>query len=287
MRKPRAGHAQPVGYRKMGIRSAWRSGHEQVSRVRSDVERNQRHVCKVSMWQTLRSRTFDMVWALWTMLFGATIPLLWLAGTPQPTVRMFTRIWARGNLIALAWIVGLTFREEGRDNIPGAPCLVICNHQSTWETLAALVLFPDVAIIAKQELLGIPILGWFLRRSPMIIIDRGGAARTLHRMIDESIATLAAGRSVLIFPEGTRKPPNEAVVFKRGVGLLYKALGVPVLPMVVDSGRYWGLGRSPKRSGTVTISYLQTIEPGLDPSEFAALSERLMQAEKVRMLGEH
>lgn len=243
-----------------------------------------RHVTR--MGQKLRSRIFDVVWALWTMLFGPAIPLLLVMGAPARVVRIFTRMWARGMLAQLAWIVGLTFRQEGRSHIPDAPCLIICNHQSIWETVAALVLFPDVAIIAKQELLGIPILSWFLRRSPMIVVDREGAGRTLRKMVDQSVSALAAGRSVLIFPEGTRKRPNELVVFKRGVALLYKALGVSVLPVVVNSGRFWGLGKNAKRSGVITISYLATIEPGLEPSEFASLCERLMQAEKVRLHGE-
>ncbi len=243
-------------------------------------------IAQTRLGQRLRSRVFDLVWALWTMLFGPAIPLLLVMGAPARVVRIFTRIWARGMLIELAWIVGLTFREEGRNHIPDAPCLIICNHQSIWETVAALVLFPDVAIVAKQELLGIPILSWFLRRSPMIIIDRDGAGRTLRKMVDQSISALAAGRSVLIFPEGTRKRANEVVMFKRGVALLYKALGVSVLPMVLNSGRFWGVNKNAKGSGIITISYLATIEPGLEPSEFASLCERLMQAEKERLYGE-
>lgn len=265
---------------------AGRTSHEEPCCGLPGAAREGRRASRPPPWQALRSLAFDVVWALWTIPFGAVIPFLWLMGTPPGKVRMITRVWACGILKALAWIVDLTFREQGRNHIPDAPCLIICNHQSTWETLAALVLFPDVAIVAKRELLGIPILGWFLRHSPMIIIDRKGAARTLRKMIDESTVALAAGRSVLIFPDGTRKHPAEAVVFKRGVAMLYKALGVPVLPMIVDSGRFWGAGRSPKRPGTISVSYLVPIESGLEPSEFACLSERLMQAEKSRLFGE-
>lgn len=232
------------------------------------------------MWQKLRSRLFDFVWALWTGLFGLTIPVLWLMGSPPRAVRAVSRIWARGVLAGLSLIVGLNFREAGREHIPKTPCLVICNHQSTWETLAALVLFPDVAVIAKRELLRIPVMGWFLRRSPMILIDRGSAASSLRTMIAESSAALAAGRSVLIFPEGTRRRSNEPIRFKRGVELLYKALGVPVLPVVVNSGRFWGVGEGFKRSGTITVAYLPVLEPGLSLAEFARRGEQLMQDEQ-------
>lgn len=228
--------------------------------------------------EPLRSRLFDLTWVFWTALFAPVIPLLWLAGAPPRPVRKVSRIWARGVLFQLAWIVGLDYRERGRGNVPDAPCLIICNHQSTWETLAALALFPEVSIIAKRELLRIPVLGWFLRRSPMIIIDRSETATAVRKMMSEGAAALASGRSVLIFPEGTRKHPSEKIRFKRGVELLYKALGVPVLPVVVDSGHYWGVAGGWKRPGTITVTYLPVVEAGLSVTEFARRGEQLMQA---------
>lgn len=243
---------------------------------------DQGRVGKILAWQKLRSRLFDFAWALWTVLFGLTIPVLWLMGSPPRAVRTVSRIWARGVLAGLSLIVGLNFREQGRAHVPKTPCLIICNHQSTWETLAALSLFPDVAIIAKRELLQIPVMGWFLRRSPMIIIDRGAAASALRTMMAEGAAALAAGRSVLIFPEGTRRDPNEPIQFKRGVELLYKSLGVPALPMVVNSGRFWGVGKGFKQPGTITVTYLPVLEPGLSIPEFTQRGEQLMQEEQSR-----
>ncbi|WP_238532573.1 lysophospholipid acyltransferase family protein [Novosphingobium pentaromativorans] len=237
-----------------------------------------------SAMKILRSWAFDAAWILWTAPFGIVIPVLWLLGSPPKAVRKFTRIWARGVLFGLSWIVGLDFREEGRSNIPPEPCLIICNHQSVWETLAALVLFPEVSIIAKDELLGIPILGWFLKNSPMIVIARGSAASSLRKMKVEGAAALSEGRSVLIFPEGTRKSAHEQVHFKRGVELLYGALGAKVLPVVVDSGKFWGVGGSLKKPGTITVSYLPVLEPGLDITEFARDAEFRMQAERARQL---
>lgn len=237
---------------------------------------------KISTWQRLRSRLFDFAWVFWTALFGLTIPVLWLTGSRPRAVRRISRFWAHGVLAGLSLIAGLNFRELGREHIPKTPCLVICNHQSIWETLAALVLFPDVAVIAKRELLRIPVMGWFLRRSPMILIDRGAAASSLRTMMAESAAALAAGRSVLIFPEGTRRRSNEPIRFKRGVELLYKALGVPVLPVVVNSGRFWGAGKGSRQPGTITVAYLPVLEPGLSLSEFARRGEQLMQEEQSR-----
>jgi 1-acyl-sn-glycerol-3-phosphate acyltransferase len=180
--------------------------------------------------RALRSLVFNVLWGAWTAIFGLTIPLLWLLGSPPKMVRLFSRVWARGILALLTAVTGVKYVERGRALRLNGPCLIIANHQSTWETLAALVLFPDVAIVTKRELLRIPVMGWFLKHSPMIVIDRAEAAKALREMVEASRKALADGRSVLIFPEGTRTPVGAPVKFKRGVELLYRTLGVPPSP---------------------------------------------------------
>ena len=234
----------------------------------------------------VRAFAFNLTWGLWTALFGLTIPVVWIARSPPQTVRLFSRVWARGVLALLSTIMGLGYIERGRDQLLGAPGLIVSNHQSTWETLAALVLFPDVAIISKRELLRIPVMGWFLKHSPMIVIDRSSAATALREMMEQSRAALAAGRSVLIFPEGTRKPVAEPIEFKRGVELLYRMLGVPVTPMVVNSGVYWGIGGARMRPGAIVVSFMPPIQPGLGAAEFSRVAQTLMESEKIALARE-
>jgi|TARA_R110002167_G_scaffold16828_1_gene65218 1-acyl-sn-glycerol-3-phosphate acyltransferase len=230
---------------------------------------------------TLRSLIFGALWGLWTVLFGLAIPFLWIARAKPSTVRMLSRVWARGVLSMLVGIVGLRHRERGREHVSRTPGLIVSNHQSTWETLAALVMFPDVAIVAKQELLHIPVMGWYLTNSPMILIDRASASAALREMTLQGRAALAAGRPVLIFPEGTRKAVGEPIVFRRGVEFLYKALGVPALPVVLDSGRFWSVGGLPKRAGIITVSFLEPISPGLSTKDFTRTAQASMHAEAV------
>jgi 1-acyl-sn-glycerol-3-phosphate acyltransferase len=99
-------------------------------------------------------------------------------------------------------------------------------------------------------------------------------------MIDESQAALAQGRSVLIFPEGTRKPASTPVEFKRGVELLYTKLGCTALPVAVNSGSFWAPDEPYKRAGTISVSYLDPIEPGLSGAEFTRRAEHLLEAER-------
>ncbi|PVE21906.1 1-acyl-sn-glycerol-3-phosphate acyltransferase [Microvirga sp. KLBC 81] len=232
--------------------------------------------------QRLRSKLFDISLAVWTALFTPALAILWLCGSPEHGVRVASRLWARGVLIGLNWLVGLTYAEHGRHNIPGEPCLIVANHQSTWETLAFLILFPDVAIVAKQELLTIPVFSWFLRKSPMILIDRGSGSKAVRKMVDESRAAIAQGRSVLIFPEGTRKSVSEPIAFKRGVELLYAKLDRPVLPVALNSGHFWGPEQRFKRGGTVAVTYLAPIPPGLSGSQFTRTAEEPLEAERAQ-----
>lgn len=232
-----------------------------------------------------RSALFNLYWAAWTGCFAFPLVVLAAFGSPAAPIRAFTRLWARGILFGLRHLVGLTYVEEGRERIPAEPCLIVANHQSAWETLAFLILVPNVAIVAKRELVAIPIVGWFLRRSPMIIIDRANGTQALRVMIDESRAAIAQGRSVLMFPEGTRGDIAAPVQFKRGVELLYAKLGLNVLPVAVNSGLYWPHGGSRQRAGTVVVSYLATMGPGLAGGDFMQGTQGAIDSELDRWRG--
>jgi 1-acyl-sn-glycerol-3-phosphate acyltransferase len=213
--------------------------------------------------QSIRSRGFDALLVAWTAMFLPALVLLLVLGRPTRPIRATSRVWARGILFLLKWTVGLTHVEWGRQNIPDGPCLIVANHQSEWETIAFLTLVPNVAIVAKRELLAVPVMGWFLRHSPMIVIDRERGGSAIRHMLTEARKALAEGRPVLVFPEGSRKSVASDIEFKRGIELLYLQLGVSVVPVALDSGRFWGADLPFKRRGAITVSFLPSIEPGL------------------------
>ena len=230
---------------------------------------------------TLRSKAFDILLGAWTALFGLIIPLL--LGVGSTRLRAVSRAWVAGVLFLLRYVVGLRHVVIGEENRPDKACLIVCNHQSTWETIALLVVFPDVAIVAKEELLKIPVFGWYLQRSPMITIDREFGTQALRRMVEGAKQALGDGRPVLLFPEGTRKSPDEPIEFKRGVELLYGRLDVPVLPVVVNSGRFWNIDKTAKRAGTITVSFLPPLPPGLPGGEMMQRAAEAMEAERIRI----
>ena len=228
--------------------------------------------------QRLRSKFFDGYLVVWTSLFAPAMLVLWLAGKPGQPMRSATRLWSRGILFGLRWIVGLTHVERFRQRMPSTPCLIVSNHQSEWETIAFLTLVPNVAIVAKRELLRLPIVGWFLRHSPMILIDRERGGAAIRIMLEQSRAALDAGRSVLIFPEGERRPITEVVEFKRGIEILYAKLDAPVVPVAVDSGHFWSEALPYRKRGTITVTYLDPIPPGLPARDVVRQAEAGMRA---------
>ena len=232
----------------------------------------------MDVMQKIRSNLFAGLWSLWTALFGLILIGIVLFRSPPKFVRACTRVWAQGVINLLKWVLGITHQIDGLDNIPAEPCLIVSNHQSAWETITYLLFFPEVAIITKIELLKIPIFGAFLKRSPMIPIDRDAGTKALRQMVDEGQRALEQGRSILIFPEGTRQAPGTPVEFKRGVELLYSKLNAPLLPVAMNSGLFWLPGNQTKRAGVIRVSILPPIASGEKPQEAIKAAEQQVQA---------
>jgi len=234
--------------------------------------------------QYVRSKLFDVFLVLWTVLLSLAIPVMWILDSPPRAVRKLAHIWTGGIDLGLRHIVGLNHVERGRENIPRGPFVIMANHQSPWETLILSHKFPEAAFVAKAELGRIPAVGWCLKNYPMIMIDRAAGAKAMRQLIAESKAVIGDGRPIIIFPEGTRRHLREPVEFRRGIELLYSELQVPVLPVALNSGAFWGPDRPYRRKGTITISYLPPIAPGMNREEFRKMAQSLLQAEKERLL---
>ena len=144
------------------------------------------------------------------------------------------------------------------------PAIYAAKHQSAWETLFLSRYLGFPAFVLKQELLSIPLFGWFLKKSGMIAVDRKGGASALRAMARQATETLESGRSILIFPEGTRVPPGQTRPYQPGVAALYTQQKVPLVPVALNSGLFWGRRAFIKKSGTIVVEILPPIPPGLD-----------------------
>lgn len=172
----------------------------------------------------------------------------------------WTRIhyWLSSNLL------GIETRVEGA--FPPGAMLFAVKHQAMFETLEIVRLTSLPVMVMKVELADIPLFGKVTRLYGVITVERLAGAKALRAMVAEGRKAKAEGRPVAIFPEGTRVKPGTVPPLRPGFAGMYKALGLPVVPVAVDSGRLWGKALA-KRPGGVTFRVGETIPPGLDRDE--------------------
>lgn len=169
--------------------------------------------------------------------------------------------WLARNVL----LIGL--RVEGE--IPEGVHLIAVKHQSMFETLEMVRLTHLPIIVMKKELADIPLFGFMTRRYGVIPVERSAGAKALRSLVEEAAVATKTGRSVIIYPEGTRVRPGDAPQLKSGFAALYRALGLPVIPVALDSGRLWGRGLVHRR-GMVTIKVGDPIPAGLARKEIEA-----------------
>jgi 1-acyl-sn-glycerol-3-phosphate acyltransferase len=220
---------------------------------------------------------------LWTIVLGVLFLPLLLA--PRRWMMICGTSWSAGTLALLKWIVGLDHQVSGRHHLPAGPAIIAMKHQSAWDTFAGPVIFPDSAMVIKRELGWIPFYGWYALKAGMIGVDRSAGAKAMRRMLSAAERALATGRFILIFPEGTRTVPGADPTYQPGVAALYRHLGVPVVPVAVNSGVFWGRREFAKRPGTIIVDILPPIPPGLPKQAFMQTLENAIETASRRLLG--
>lgn len=145
------------------------------------------------------------------------------------------------------------------------PALYAIKHESFFEAIDAPTLFDLPVVLAKAELFRIPGWGPAARAYGLIEVNREAGAKALMAMMRQAKAAAAAGRPLVIFPEGTRVPHGERRPLQAGFAGLYKALGLPVVPVAVDSGPSYKPRLKPRRP--ITYRFGEPIPPGLPRDE--------------------
>ncbi len=230
----------------------------------------------------LRSLAFNILFFAWTVLVVLLgMPAL-VAG--RAGVYMIGRLWARGTFLLLAVLVGLRHRILGRERLPPEPVIVAAKHQSSWDTMACALIFKEPAYVLKRELTWIPVFGWYLLRGGMIAVDRGAGAPQLRRLLRQASQAVRQGRSILIYPEGTRTAPGARRHYHPGVAGLYQHLHLPVVPIALNSGLFWGRRSFSKRPGVITLEILEPIPPGLGRHAFLKELERRLEGASGRLV---
>lgn len=213
----------------------------------------------------LRSTLFHMCFWLWTLGLG-------VAAAPSLLSKTLTQriccLWVDTTLWLLRVCCGLSLDVRGAQHIQNTPAIYASKHQSTLDTLALWKLLNGPAFILKKQLLWIPIYGWYLWRCSHIAIDRKAGRVALESINAQAQQMIDAGRSIIIFPEGTRTKPGEKRPYKTaGVSTLYESLSCPLVPVALNTGLFWPKRQYVKKAGKATIAFLPPVAAGLQNND--------------------
>jgi 1-acyl-sn-glycerol-3-phosphate acyltransferase len=214
-----------------------------------------------------RSWVYTIAFLAWTLLVAVLgVPALVSRGGALAVIRF----WARGVKFLARTIVHVDYRAEGREHIPPGPCIIAAQHQSSFETYILFLEIERPVFVLKRELGRIPFVGWYIVRAGLVPIDRGAGGAAMRQTLRAAEQAFAAGAQMLIFPEGTRTAPGTRRDYRPGVYGIYRHARVPVIPMALNAGYYWGKTRVRKNPGTIVFKFLPPLPMDLDKETFLA-----------------
>lgn len=204
---------------------------------------------------------------------------------PRKKAYVIAKNWARSNHWLFDKIVGTTFEIEGLENIPqGGGYIFAPKHQSFWDAYALLPWLDDPLYILKRELTWIPLFGWYLKKQRMVPVNRNARGKVMAAVMERTKAEMDTGRQLIIYPEGTRRPPGATPEYKYGIARLYRDLQVPVVPVVMHPGLFWPRRKFIRYPGHFKVQILPAIPPGMDPDAFLAHLIDVMETASDQLL---
>jgi 1-acyl-sn-glycerol-3-phosphate acyltransferase len=202
----------------------------------------------------MKAFIFNFTFIFASVILGLVASPLLLLPNNHRLLLSFARNWAAFSIFLLKHLCNIQVEVIG--SLPkNEPLLVASKHQSAWETIFFLLLFDNPVFVLKQELTKIPIYGWYLAKLGMVIIDRKAGVQAIQKLKKGAAEAFKSGRSLIIFPEGTRTKPGQKVRYKSGIKILAEEFNLPVIPIKLNSGYYW----PQKKSGTIRVEILQPI----------------------------
>ncbi|KAF0206456.1 MAG: 1-acyl-sn-glycerol-3-phosphate [Gallionellaceae bacterium] len=226
----------------------------------------------------VRSLIFLLLQLIWTPIY-ATFSLFTFPFDALTRYRIISGL-AYSMMWLLRVVCGIRMEVRGKENIPQEPCIILCKHQSAWETFALQTVFPPQVWVLKRELLFLPFFGWGLALTSPIAINRSKGKEAMKQLREQGKQRLAAGFCVVVFPEGTRMPYGKRGKYKIGGAMLGESSGALVVPVAHNAGKFWGRQSFLKYPGTVIMSIGKPINPkGLKADEINRQVEDWIETE--------
>lgn len=212
-----------------------------------------------------RSILFALLFYPGTLIYVLASMLVAPCGTKP--LRTTVHGWAYFHHWLVRHVLGIRFEWDG--DIPRGPFLIAAKHEAMVEAVDTLRFARTPVVVMKRELTTMPLFGWVTRAYGVIGVDRDAGAKALREMMAKGREAASEGRPIIIFPEGTRVPHGERPALRPGFAGLYRALGLPVVPVAHDSGRLWPRGFV-KQAGTIRFKVGETIPAGLKRDDIEA-----------------
>jgi len=189
---------------------------------------------------------------------------------PQKIILIGGKIMGYWASFCLRFFLSTKLVVKGRENIiNNKKFFIAASHQSMFETFFLQTLFNSPVFILKKELLMIPIFGWYLKKIGSISIKRNKISKDNLGFFEDVLKLInMSNRPLIIFPQGTRLPPEDRTAFKKGASRIYEELKISCQPIAINSGFTWPKYGPKKVNTTLIISILHEIEPGQNKETF-------------------
>lgn len=234
----------------------------------------------------IRSTLFNFLY-IFGSLFWSLVLVWTFFFPPRKCTEYISKIYGGYITLIEKYVLGLKLEIKGLENLPkDTPYIIAAKHQSAFETLKIPFMeeFSYPVIVLKKELTRLPLWGMYPKRMGLVAIDRSQGADALRSIAAGCKKALEDGRNVIIFPQGTRVKPGDAKPYKAGLARIYKDLGVPIVPMALNSGVFWGRNAFFKKSGTVTFEFLPPIPAGQPPLKVMEQLEKSLEEASDRLV---
>ena len=220
----------------------------------------------------------QMYLAMAVLALAFAIPALLSRDMAFAAVHVFCR-WVRWTA---ALLVGL--HSEIRGPVPQTEVIIAAKHQSFFDIILLCSVLPRPKFIMKRELLWAPIVGQYALRIGCIPVNRGKRGAAITKMKADVTRGTALPGQLVIYPQGTRVAPGEAMPYKKGTGLLYEQLGQTCVPAATNVGLFWPKHGIMRRPGLAVLQFLPAIAPGRTVPDFMALVETQVEAASLRLM---
>lgn len=234
--------------------------------------------------QAIRTALFYVLFIGQTAIVAIVIGIVALIRGRTRFTWEFAKYWCRSSLVLLRTLAGVRTEVSGAENIPSGGCIIAAKHQSDWDVFAIFPYTGRPAYIVKKELMNIPFFGWAARSLDCIEVDRKRGAEAIPLMMNQARAAIERGCRIVIFPEGTRKAPLAKADYRQGIARLYAELKVPVVPVALNSGLFWGRNSLVIWPGTAKARFLPPIEAGLTPDIFMQRLKKAIETDSDELI---